>query len=78
MTNCTLAFEGGQEGVSAYAEFRTRSRIGIFIVSNMRNGYVYPGDRIYALVREIAREWGGRVAIRSDIYFVPSVKNTGP
>lgn len=48
---------GGQEGVSSYAEIHPEYQVGIFIVSNARNGYVYPGDRIHALVREIAREF---------------------
>lgn len=48
---------GGQEGVSAYAEFQPEHNIGILIVANMHNGFTYQGDEIYALVREIARAW---------------------
>ena len=46
---------GGVDGGSSYVEFHPQSGIGLMVVSNMHHRSVYPGGKIHALIRRIAR-----------------------
>lgn len=48
---------GGEPGVSAQVQFHPEDRIGLIIFSNKRNGSVYIGDKIHAMVRRIANNY---------------------
>jgi CubicO group peptidase (beta-lactamase class C family) len=48
---------GGKPGVASYAEIQPEHELGLIVVTNRRNGEVYPGNRIHALLRRIAREY---------------------
>ncbi len=48
---------GGKTGVSAYVEFQRESNVALMVVSNYRHGSIYPGNKIHALVRRIAKDW---------------------
>jgi hypothetical protein len=47
---------GGKDGVSAYVEFHPAARVALMIVTNQNHSSVYPGNRIHALMRRIARQ----------------------
>jgi CubicO group peptidase (beta-lactamase class C family) len=48
---------GGKPGVAAYVEFQRDSKVALMIVSNYRHNSVYPGNKIHALVRRIAKKY---------------------
>ncbi|NUO83267.1 beta-lactamase family protein [candidate division KSB1 bacterium] len=48
---------GGKPGVAAYVEFQRDSKVALMIASNYRHGSVYPGNKIHALVRRIAKRY---------------------
>jgi CubicO group peptidase (beta-lactamase class C family) len=50
---------GGKDGVSAYVKFQPDSKVALMIVTNQNHPSVYPGSRIHALVRRIARGYVG-------------------
>jgi CubicO group peptidase (beta-lactamase class C family) len=47
--------EGGRPGVAAYVELQRDHNVALMLVSNSRHPTVYPGNKVHALVRRIAR-----------------------
>ena len=48
---------GGEPGVGAQIEFHPEQKVSIIIFSNKRNGSVYIGGKIHAMIRRIAGEY---------------------
>lgn len=47
---------GGKPGVAAYVEFQRDSKVALMVVANYRHNSVYPGNKIHALVRRMAKK----------------------
>jgi len=48
---------GGEPGVGAQVEFHPEDKVGLIIFSNKRNGSVYLGNKIHAMIRRIAENY---------------------
>lgn len=48
---------GGEPGVGAQVEFHLGKKVGLIIFSNKRNGSVYIGNKIHAMIRRIASNY---------------------
>jgi len=45
---------GGMDGIASVAEIHPGSNTGLIIICNKKGGNVYPGEKIYGLVRQKA------------------------
>ena len=48
---------GGEPGVGAQVEFHPGDKVGLMIFSNKRNGSIYLGNKIHAVIRRIASNY---------------------
>jgi CubicO group peptidase (beta-lactamase class C family) len=59
--HCTLGdwygHAGGMDGGASYVEFQRSGNLGLMAVSNMYHNSLYPGGKIHALLRRIARNY---------------------
>jgi len=49
--------QGGEPGAAAQVEFHPGKKVGMIIFSNKRNGSVYLGSKIHAMIRRIANDY---------------------
>lgn len=48
---------GGETGVATHVEFHPERKVGLIIFSNKRNNLVFPGQKIHAMIRRVAKSY---------------------